>query len=382
MKHFDPVIRFIRDQFGNPGFVPLHAPVFPGNEKRYLEECIDTTFVSSVGKFVDRFEELTAAYTGAGKAIVCVNGTEALFMALNLCGVKRGDEVITQPLTFIATANAIAYTGAHPVFVDVGRDTMGMSPTSLRTFLEEFAEIRSDGVTVNKKSGRRIAACVPMHTFGHPVRIDQISAICEQYHIPLVEDAAESLGSLFDGRHTGTFGKMGILSFNGNKILTTGGGGMILTGDNELGQRAKHLTTQAKVSHPWEFMHDEIGYNLRMPNINAALGVAQLERLDDFIDRKRALAQRYLQFFREQGIPFFTEPDRCRSNYWLNVIFLDSRESRDRFLEETNQQGVMTRPVWRLMHRLPMFTGCQTSPLPDSEWLEDHAVNIPSSVIM
>lgn len=267
---FEQTVNFIKSLYGNKSFIPLHEPRFIGNEKKYLEECIDSTFVSSVGTFVDRFENMTAAYTGASNAVVCVNGTEALFMALKLAGVHEGDEVITQSLTFIATANAITHTGAQPVFIDVDRHTMGMSPAALQSFLEESTEVRDDGYSWNKSTGRRIIAAVPMHTFGHPVNIREIVRICSQHYIQVVEDAAESIGSLVEGKHTGTFGKLGILSFNGNKIITTGGGGMILTDDPELGQRAKHLTTQAKQPHPWEFIHDDTGYNMRMPNINAA----------------------------------------------------------------------------------------------------------------
>ena len=295
--NFSQIVDFIRQTFNEPSaFIPLHEPRFIGNEKKYLAECIDSTFVSSVGKFVDKFEEMTAAYTGAKKAVVCVNGTEALHMALMLAGVQRNEEVITQPLTFIATANAISYTGAAPVFVDVDRDTLGMSPASLLRFLDEFGDVRDDGFCYNKFSGRKISACVPVHIFGHPCRIDEIVEICDRYHIPVVEDAAESIGTLYKGSHTGTFGKLGILSYNGNKIITTGGGGMILTDDEALGKLAKHLTTQAKVPHPWEYVHDYIGYNHRMPNINAALGVAQMESLDFFIQKKRELATAYQYF--------------------------------------------------------------------------------------
>jgi aminotransferase in exopolysaccharide biosynthesis len=379
---FEQTVNFIKSLYGNKSFIPLHEPRFIGNEKKYLEECIDSTFVSSVGTFVDRFENMTAAYTGASNAVVCVNGTEALFMALKLAGVHEGDEVITQSLTFIATANAITHTGAQPVFIDVDRHTMGMSPAALQSFLEEFTEVRDDGYSWNKSTGRRIIAAVPMHTFGHPVNIREIVRICSQRYIQVVEDAAESIGSLVEGKHTGTFGKLGILSFNGNKIITTGGGGMILTDDPELGQRAKHLTTQAKQPHPWEFIHDDTGYNMRMPNINAALGVAQLEQMDGFLERKRRLAETYAAFFKQIGIPFFLEPSGARSNYWLNVIFLENREERDRFLTYTNNNGVMTRPIWRMMNKLPMYTKCQTGPLLNSCWFEDHAVNIPSSVIL
>lgn len=361
--------------------VMLHAPTFAGNEKKYLEECIDTTFVSSVGKFVDRFERDMEAYTGAKRAVVAVSGTAALHMALMLAGVERGDEVLTQALSFIATCNAISYTGATPVFIDVDIDTMGLSPSALRRWLEENAETRG-GECFDRKSGKRVKACVPMHTFGHPARVDEIAEICEEWNIELVEDAAESIGSTYKGRHTGTFGRIGAISFNGNKTITTGGGGMLLFQDEELGALAKHLTTQAKVPHRWAFVHDHIGYNYRMPNINAALGCAQLEEIEGFIANKRETAAVYEEMFRgtPDGIKFVREPKDARSNYWLNAVLLPDRESQQRFLLETNDNGVMTRPVWELMNRLPMFEECATDGLENTQWLADRIVNIPSSV--
>lgn len=376
---YKPVVDFIHGLYHSDDFVPLHAPCFIGNEKKYLSECIDTTFVSSVGKFVDRFEEMVADYTGAAKAVVCVNGTNALHMALLLAGVEREDEVLSQALTFIATANAISYIGAYPVFIDVDRETMGLSPDSLRKWLSTFAEIK-DGVCYNKETGRRVKACVPMHTFGHPVKLAELVQICEQYHIELIEDAAESVGSLYKGRHTGTFAKISALSFNGNKTITTGGGGMLLFRDAELGVYAKHLTTQAKVPHRWEFMHDQIGYNYRMPNINAALGCAQMENLDCFIENKRETAEKYKAFFKDTSIEFFPEPEDCRSNYWLNAVLLPNKAARDEFLAYTNDHGVMTRPIWGLMNKQPMFAGCQTDDLTNTYWFEERVVNIPSSV--
>ena len=379
MMRYKEITDFVHELYGNGGFVPLSVPLFAGNEKKYLEECIDSTFVSSVGPFVDRFEKEIAAYTGASRAVVCVNGTNALHMSLMLSGVKRDDEVLTQALTFIATCNAISYIGAHPVFLDVDRETLGLSPDALRNWLEAHAELRADGC-YNRRSGRRVKACVPMHTFGHPVRIKEILDICEKWQIEVVEDAAESIGSLYHGQHTGTFGKIGALSFNGNKTITTGGGGMLLFRDPAVGEHAKHLTTQAKMPHRWEFRHDEIGYNYRMPNINAALGCAQLENLDRFIESKRRIAAAYADFFKDvPGIQFFTEPEGCRSNYWLNAIILENREARDAFLEFSNDNGVMTRPVWELMSRLPMFEKCETDGLANTVWLADRIVNIPSS---
>lgn len=380
MANFAKVVDFIHELYGTTDFVPLSVPRFIGNEKKYLEECIDTTFVSSVGEFVDRFEEETARYTGAKKAVVCVSGTNALHMSLILCGVERDDEVLTQALTFIATCNALSYIGAHPVFIDVDRSTMGLSPDAIKEWLVKNSEMRN-GVCYNKHTGRRVKACVPMHTFGHPVRIEEMATLCEEYHIELVEDAAESIGSRYKGQHTGTFGKVGVISFNGNKTITTGGGGMILFQDEELGRLAKHITTQAKVPHRWEFVHDHIGYNYRMPNINAALGCAQLEHLDEFIASKREVAKEYAAFFKNMdGIDFFEEPEDCFSNYWLNVVILKDKAAQLDFLEYTNDHGVMTRPVWELMNRLEMFKDCENDGLKNTVWFAERVVNIPSSV--
>jgi aminotransferase in exopolysaccharide biosynthesis len=378
---FKEVVNFIKELYGQPeGMIPLHAPVFRGNEKKYLEECIDSTYVSSVGKFVDRFEEKMAQYTGATKAVVCVNGTNALHLALKMVGVERDTEVITQPLTFIATANAIAYCDARPVFLDVDMETMGLSPKSLLYFLETGTEQKADGC-YNKTTKRKISACVPVHTFGHPCKIEKIAEICKAYKIPLVEDAAESLGSFYKGIHTGTFGEIGVLSFNGNKILTTGGGGMLLFMDEELARKAKHITTQAKVSHPWEFVHDEIGYNYRMPNINAALGVAQLEQLPGFLKNKRKTAEKYRDFFSKTSWRFFSEPLNAKSNYWLNVILMEDRNERDKFLKFSNENGVMTRPAWKLMNQLPMFDTAIVEDISIAKDLEARIVNLPSSVL-
>ena len=377
---YNDITTFIHSLFGTDEFVPLHAPLFIGNEKKYLAECIDTTFVSSVGKFVDRFEELVACYTGSKRAVVCVSGTNALHMGMLLVGVERDDEVLTQALTFIATCNAIRYIGAHPVFLDVDRDTLGLSPLAVKRWLSGHAEVRN-GQCYNKKTGRRIKACVPMHTFGHPMKIDELSAVCNEYHIELVEDAAESIGSFYKGRHTGTFGRVGAISFNGNKTITTGGGGMLLFQDEELGRLAKHLTTQAKVPHRWAFVHDHIGYNYRMPNINAALGCAQMENLDRYVSNKRETAERYREFFSHiPDVEFVVEPANSRSNYWLNAVLLKDRRAQQSFLEYTNDHGVMTRPVWELMNRLEMFRGCETDGLENTVWLEERIVNIPSSV--
>ena len=376
---FDEVISFVRSKFGTDGFIALHEPRFSGREQEYLKDCIDSTYVSSVGKYVDRFELDLAAYTGAKYAIATVNGTAALHAALVLAGVASGDEVITQPLTFVATVNAIKYCGAEPCFVDVDRDTMGLSPDALRSFLEESA-VLEDGLCKNRVTGRVIRAVVPMHTFGHPARIDEIVAICEEYQLVVVEDAAESLGSRYKDQHTGTFGHMGVFSFNGNKTITCGGGGAIVTDDETLARKAKHITTTAKVPHKWEYDHDCVGFNYRMPNLNAALACAQLEQIEAVLENKRALAKEYAAFFESIGITFIAEPAHAYSNYWLNALVLEDRAQRDEFLQETNSQGVMTRPVWKLMHHLEMYANAQRGDLSVAEWLESRLVNIPSGV--
>lgn len=372
------IINFIRGLYQTVEFIPLHEPKFVGNEKAYVIDCIDSTFVSSVGAYVDRFEKMMAEYTGAKYAIATVNGTAALHVALKLVGVNRGDEVITQPLSFIATCNAISYCGATPVFVDVDRDTLGLSSDSLRSFFLENTTQTSAGC-INNRTGRKISAVVPMHTFGHPCRIDEIAKICEEYSIPLIEDAAESLGSYYRGRHTGTFGKLGAFSFNGNKTITTGGGGMIITDDEALAKRAKHITTTAKQPHPYEFIHDEIGYNYRLPNINAALGCAQMESLSRLLESKRLIASAYAEFFSTSNVSFVQEPDQAKSNYWLNALILEDKQARDFFLKELNDAGVMARPAWRLMSELSMFQDCQSTDLSNARWLEERVVNIPSS---
>lgn len=377
---YKDVTDFIHKLYNTDDKVFLHAPYLTGNEKKYLNECIDTTFVSSVGKFVNRFEDMLSEFTGAKKAIVCVNGTNALHIALLLVGVERNDEVITQALTFIATCNAVSYIGAHPIFIDVDKETMGLSPTALEKWLSENTTIEN-GICRNKTTCRRIKACVPMHTFGHPVKIDEILTICTKYNIELVEDAAESIGSYYKGKHTGAFGKVGVISFNGNKTITTGGGGALLFNDEELAQKAKHLTTQAKVDHPWEFIHDQIGFNYRMPNVNAAIGCAQLEKLDEILANKRETANRYIEFFANKPeIEYFSEPADSISNYWLNVLILKDKATQQEFIEFTNDNGVMTRPIWRLMNKLPMFENCQTDNLVNTYWYEERVVNIPSSV--
>ena len=376
---FNDFIHFVRKMYGTTKIVPLHEPKFIGNEKKYLNQCIDTTFVSSVGKFVDTFEKKIAKYTGAKYAIATTNGTSALHISLILAGVGQDDEVITQPLNFIASCNAISYCNAKPIFLDVDRDTMGLSPHALSIFLEKNTIIKNKKC-INKKTKKIIKACVPMHSYGHPCRIDEIEKILKKYHIFLIEDAAESLGSFYKNKHTGTFGQLGVISFNGNKIVTAGGGGCIITNNKILAKKAKHITTTAKIPHQWDFNHDMIGYNYRMPNLNAALLVAQLENLDNFIIDKRNLAKEYENFFKNLDIGFFKEPKDSKSNYWLNCIILKNKNQRNKFLECSNTAGIMTRPIWVLMNKLTMFKDSQSGVLKNSEWLYDHVVNIPSSV--
>jgi aminotransferase in exopolysaccharide biosynthesis len=374
------IIDFIRSTFGqSQDFVPLHAPYFGGNEKKYLSDTIDSTFVSSVGAYVTRFEEMMKEITGARFAIATVNGTTALHLALIVAGVKHGDEVITQPLTFVATANAINHAGGIPVFVDVDMDTMGMSAVALEAFLHEFAVLNDAGECINRQSGRKISACLPMHTFGFPLRIDEIAVICSKHNIVLVEDAAESLGSYYKGVHTGNFGQLGIFSFNGNKTITCGGGGAIITNDETIARRVKHLSTTAKVPHSWEFMHDEIGYNYRMPNLNAALACAQLEQLDKILANKRELAELYHTFFNGSDIKFIKEIEQGKANYWLNTVIFPDTEQQESFLAFSNNAKVMTRPIWKLMNKLPMYKACQTGNLDTAIWLEARVVNLPSS---
>lgn len=363
------------------GTIPLHEPLFEGNEWDYVRECIDTGWVSSVGSYVDRFEKDLADYTGAARAVVVMNGTAALHACLRLAGVERDDEVLIPALTFVATANAVAYQGAIPHFVDSEERTLGLDAEKLDAYLSEIAEVR-DGACFNRQTGRRIPAVVPMHAYGHPVDVDALLEVCDRYHITLIEDAAESLGSLYKGTHTGRFGRMAALSFNGNKTITTGGGGAILTDDEALADRAKHLTTTAKKPHRWAYAHDATGYNYRLPNLNAALGCAQLERLPSFLERKRVLAARYRDAFAGvDGVSFFEEPDFAQSNYWLNVLLLDEEvaDQRDAVLDQTNDAGLMTRPTWQLLHTLPMYEHCPHMDLSTATSLQRRLVNIPST---
>ena len=379
MKHIKDTILFIQESFKSTDFIPLHAPTFGGNEKKYLIETIDSTFVSSVGAYVDQFEAMMTAITNTKKSVAVVNGTAGIQVALRLVGVSAGDEVITQALTFVATANAIAYNGASPIFLDVDLDTMGLSPNAVSRFLEEFGDLREEGC-FNKKTGNKISACLPMHTFGFPVHLDELKAVCDAWNIPIVEDAAESLGSEYKNQPTGSIGEMGVFSFNGNKIVTCGGGGAIVTNNAILGDKGKYLTTTAKVPHAYEFFHDELGFNFRMPNLNAALACAQLEQLNVFLENKRSLATDYINFFDNSGIQFRTETPNTKANYWLMCVELENQKERDLFLAETNNAKVMTRPIWQLMYRLPMYQHCQRDEQLNAQFLEERIVNIPSSV--
>lgn len=376
---FKETFAFIKSLYPNKETIALHEPIFEGNEKKYILDAIDSTFVSSVGPYVEKLEKAFSDYTGARYSIPTVNGTSALHVALWALGVQPSDEVITQALTFVATANAIKHCHAEPIFIDSDKENLGMSYESLKSFLTINCVVDGDFCR-NKASGKLIKACIPMHVFGHPVQIDKIVELCESYKIPVIEDAAESLGSYYKGKHTGLYSKLGIFSFNGNKIVTSGGGGMVVTDDEELGKRIKHLVTTAKIPHKWEFNHDEVGFNYRMPNINAALVCAQLESLENFVSNKRQTAQLYAEFFEKQGVPFLKEPEGAKSNYWLNAIFLENKQQRDLFLEEADSQGIKCRPVWKLMTDLPMYKQCQKTELSNAQWISYHLVNIPSSV--
>ncbi|EFL9891175.1 LegC family aminotransferase [Escherichia coli] len=375
------LIEFIRECYKISKFIPLHAPIFSGNERTYVMETLDSTFVSSVGKFVNEFERKVKEFTGSAYAVATVNGTAALHSALYMAQVKPGDFVITQALTFVATCNSIYHLGAEPIFVDISPVSLGLCPRAVERYLEENAELDETGC-IHRQTGRRIKAIVPMHTFGHPVELDELAAICFKWKLTLVEDAAESLGSFYKGRHTGTIGALGAISFNGNKIITTGGGGIVLCNSEDLGKRLKHLTTTAKIPHPYEFFHDEAGFNYRMPNINAALGCAQIEMLNEFLLKKRKLAQMYKDFFSLSDVEFVTEPEYAHSNYWLNSIICVDQQQRNEIIEQTNNSGVMTRPVWQLMHRLPMFKNSLCGELTYSEFIEARLVNLPSTPII
>lgn len=374
-------INFVQDVYQTHDFIPLHAPTFSGNEKAYVTDTIDSTFVSSVGKYVEDFEKHIEVYTGTAKAVATVNGTAALHTALYMAGVKPGDLVITQALTFVATCNALFHMGAEPIFVDVSKVSLGLCPKAADEYLDANAMLNADGECIHKKTEQRIKAVIPMHTFGHPVELDELLTVCLKWNLILVEDAAESLGSFYKGKHTGTIGDFSAISFNGNKIITTGGGGMVLCKSLNDGVHTRHVTTTAKVPHPFEFYHDEPGFNYRLPNLNAALGCAQMEVLPEFIKQKRVLAEQYHALFYGSDFEFVNEPDYAQSNYWLNAIICPDSESRNLLLKESNEQGVMTRPIWQLMHRLPMFKNALKGNLKVSEWVESHLINLPSSPV-
>ena len=378
-KDFEAIIGQIKSMYSGQDMVPLHAPRFFGNEKRYLEECIDTTYVSYVGRFVTAFEDQVKKLLGLRNAVAIVNGTAALHMTLLSSGIGQGDEVITQALSFAATAAGIRHSGADPAFVDVDRDSLGMSPSSLDDFLTAKGERKANGL-YDRENGKRIAAVIPMHTFGHPARIAEIRQVCDDHDVPLIEDAAESIGSRIGERHMGTYGKAAILSFNGNKTVTAGGGGMIVTNDDVLAERVRHISTTAKIKHRWEYFHDEVGYNLRLTNLNAAVACAQMEYLDEILKSKRLVTEEYIRFFDEKGIAFVKERPGCHSNYWLNAIIMDNREERDAFLAYSNDNGVQTRPAWTLLNKLPPYSMSTRTDLVNAEWLEDRIVNIPSGV--
>ena len=375
---FSQHLDFIKSLYKDKSFIALHEPSFCGNEKEYLVDCIDSTFVSSIGEYVDKFEKSISQFTGATYSIAIVNGTSALHLALEIAGVKSDDEVITQALTFVGTCNAISYCGASPVFIDISPETLGMSADSLEKYLAENTIIQ-DGECINKNTGSRIAAVMPMHTFGHPVEIDRILAISESYGIVVIEDAAEALGSFYKGKHVGTYGKVGILSFNGNKIITTGGGGMIITNDSEIAEKAKHLSTTAKIDHQFLFNHDAIGYNYRLPNINAALGCAQMENFDVYLDQHRQMSEIYKDYFKDTNIDYIDQPIDSEANHWLNAILLNNEKDRDAFLKEANKSNIMLRPPWTLMHNLEMYKHCSHDSLENAINLSKRILNIPSS---
>lgn len=376
---FEKEIGFIRSRYPEKDGIPLHEPCLGEREKEYVNAAMDSTFVSSVGRYVDQFESMVCAYTGARFCIAVVNGTAALHTALVSIGVKTGHEVITPPLTFVATVNAIAYCGAEPVFLDVDTDTLGLSPGALERFFKNHV-VYKNRIARNKKTGRPISACLPVHLFGHPCKIDRIVDICDCYNIPVIEDGAESLGSFYRQKHTGRFGSCGIFSLNGNKIITSGGGGAVITDDEKLSIKIKHISTTARVSDASDFVHDRIGYNYRMPNLNAALACAQMERLPLFVENKRDLALKYKDAFAESELDWFPEPENAISNYWLNALVAENRERRDMFLDEAKKSGVLARPVFRLINTFRMYRHCQTDALENARRLEQKMLNIPSSV--
>lgn len=370
---------FVRSLYDTEEFIPLHIPLLGVKEAKAVAGAIESGMISTVGPQVGEFEEKLKELTGAGYVVASVNGTAALHLALITADVKPGDEVITQALTFVATANAISYCGAEPVFLDVDRGTMSLCPDAVAAFLDENAERSDNGAVINKRSGRRIAACLPMHTNGHPGDMLRLAEVCAKWDLPLIEDAAEALGSFRDGKHAGRVGRVATLSFNGNKIISTGQGGAVITDDAELAGRIRHIAAVAKEQHPWRFQHDQIGYNYRLPALNAALGIAQLERLPAFLESKRILAQEYTKWFEAQGLEPVREPEGAKSNFWFNAFFTEGAKMRDAVLEATNKAGVMTRPFWDPMNTLRQYQHCHCDELTNTKWLFDRLINVPST---
>jgi len=375
----EKLINFIRQIYGTSSFIPLHAPILDETDKEYLIKTIESGFVSTAGEYVSEFEDQIKNYLSCNYAISTNSGTSALHISLLLLGASRNTEIITQSLTFVATCNAIRYCNADPVFIDIDKDTLGLSPNSLLKFLESSCEVRDDQKCWNKISNKEIVACVPMHTYGFPVEMDKLNEVCANYNLPIIEDAAESFGSLYRNKSTGTLGKIGTLSFNGNKIITSGAGGMIITNDKNLAKRAKHLTTTAKIDHPWEFIHDEVGYNYRMPNINAALGIAQIKKLPKILKNKRKIAIEYKNWGKDNNIKFIDESKASSANFWLNTMIAKDLNERDEILKQTNNLGIMTRPAWKPMHKLDMFRDSHKTQLINTDWAYDRIINLPSS---
>lgn len=375
-------VNFVREIYGDKKLIPLHEPRFFGKEKEYLTNTINSSYVSSVGEYTNQFEKSLINFTKSKYAVATINGTSALHIALISVGVRKGDEVLTQSLTFVATCNAIRYCDAEPIFIDVNKKTLGLSAEIMESFLSENCEVRNDGFCWNKNTNKIVRACMPMHTFGFPVELDKIIRLCKKYNISLVEDASEALGSFYRKKHLGTFGKIAAISFNGNKIITTGGGGMLLTNDKKIAFKAKHLTTTAKKKHKWNYDHDEIGYNYRLPNINAALGVAQMELLPKILIAKREIAKIYQDWGNKNDVEFIQEARLTNANYWLNTILTKSISERNRLLEYSNKNGIITRPIWTPMHKLVFNSQCQKTDLTNTNWLNDRLINVPSSAII
>jgi perosamine synthetase len=377
-QYLNRLINLIKDIYKEKN-IQLHRPILNKNDQKFLVDCVKSNYVSSVGMYVNDFEKKISDITGAKYTIATVNGTSALHIAMITCGIERNNEVLTQSVTFVGTCNAISYIKAHPIFIDVDKDTMSMSPLSLKKFLNENAK-KIKNLTYNKKTGRVIRACLPVHTFGFPARIREIKKICKEWNIKLIEDAAESLGSYIGKKHTGTYGDISAISFNGNKIITTGGGGMVLTNNRNYAERARHLSTTARIKQGYEYIHDEIGYNYRLPNINAALGCSQVSMLDEFLEAKLLIHEIYARFMELNNISFLSERKGTKSNNWLFAMIASNEDEKKMVLDTTNKKSIMTRPLWKLMHKLPMYKNAIKAQLPNSIWLEDRVINLPSSV--